>query len=278
MRQILLFISILTCITSCTKEDNVQGSQGHRMLLIGNSFFKPYANHLDLVAADAGFNNHNSTLVFRGGDNGWAISFWNDSTSNSHQEIKAAFDGGGIEYFGMTSGSSPDNRTEGFKEWIQYGLQQNPEMKVFISIPPIDFPNNWTDTAQYFGFNSIESFYHYFVNSIIHKTVVDPLRAEFPNTTIFTIPTGWAAVDLVHMKQDGQLLDSISFSGPKQTSLFTDAKGHQGQIIIETGTLIWMKGIYDVDLGNNTYQTGFNTDLHGLADQIMNEHDSSYSQ
>ncbi|PTM16850.1 MAG: hypothetical protein DA445_04710 [Bacteroidetes bacterium] len=63
---------------------------------------------------------------------GWAISFWNDSTSNSHQEIKAAFDTGEIEYFGMTSGSSPDNRTEGFSEWIQYGLQENPDMKVFI--------------------------------------------------------------------------------------------------------------------------------------------------
>jgi hypothetical protein len=248
------------------------------MLLIGNSFFKPYANHLDDVAAEAGYRNHNSTRVFRGGDNGWAISFWNDSTSNSHQEIKAAFDAGGIEYFGMTSGSSPDNRTEGFSEWIQYGLKENPDMKVFISIPPIDFPTNWTDTAQHYGFSSIESFYSYFVNTVIHKTVVDPLRAEFPNTSIFTIPTGWAAIDLLKMKQDGLLLDSIALSGPSTTSLFTDAKGHQGQIIVEAGTLMWMKGIYREDLGTNSYSTGFDTDLHALADEIMNEHDPLYNQ
>lgn len=178
----------------------------------------------------------------------------------------------------MTSGSSPDNRTEGFSEWIQYGLQENPDMKVFISIPPVDFPTNWTDTAQHYGFSSIESFYNYFVNTIIHKTVVDPLRAEFPNTTIFTIPTGWAAIDLLKMKQDGLLLDSVSLSGPSATSLFTDAKGHQGQIIVEAGTLMWMKGIYREDLGTNSYSTGFTTDLHALADQIMNAHDPLYNQ
>lgn len=276
MRSIILFITVLIFATSCSKDSSTDSEMGHRMLLIGNSFFKPYASNLDSVAEDAGYENHNSTLVFRGGDNGWAISFWNDSTSNAHQEIKAAFDGGGIEYFGMTAGSSPDNRTEGFIEWIEYGLKENPDMKVFISIPPIDFPNNWADTAQYYGFNSIEAFYDYFVNTIIHKTVVDPLRTQFPNTTIFTIPTGWAAVHLLQMQQDGQLLDSITMSGPKATSLFTDAKGHQGQIIIETGTLMWMKEIYSLDLNTSDYETGFNTDLHGLADQIMDDHDPSY--
>lgn len=278
MKRYTLLLLFPIFFYSCSKSDSNGQNNGHRMLLIGNSFFKPYANHLDDVAADAGYTEHNSTLVFRGGENGWAISFWNDSTSAAHQEIKAAFDAGGIEYFGMTSGSSPNNRTEGFSEWIAYGLQQNPDMKVFISIPPIDFPANWNDTAQYYGFNSIELFYDYMVNTIIHKTVVDPLRTQFPNTSIFTIPTGWAALNLYSLKEDGQLLDSINYFGPQATSLFTDAKGHQGQIIVEAGTLMWMKGIYQVDLGTNSYQTGFNTDLHGLADQIMNDHDPNYKQ
>lgn len=277
-KTIYLLFSVLVFF-SCSRDEHPNpSSEGYRMLLIGNSFFKPYANHLDAVAIDAGLINHHSTRVTRGGENGWAISFWNDSTTTSHQEIKEAFDNGGIDYFGMTSGSSPDNRTEGFKEWIQYGLQQNPDMKVFISIPPIDFPTNWTDTAQHYGFTSIESFYYFFVNTIIHKTVIDPLRAEFPNTTIFTIPTGWAALKLVEMKQEGLLLDSVALSGPFATSLFTDAKGHQGQIIVETGTLIWLKSLYNVDLGTNSYQTGFDTDLHSLADQIVSEHDPSYNQ
>jgi len=279
LKKSFIYLLSLIVIASCSRNTGTNNNDpGYRMLLIGNSFFKPYAEQLDIVAADEGYGNQNSTHVFRGGENGWAISFWNDSTTTSHQEIKEAFDNGGIEYFGMTSGSSPTNRTEGFKEWIQYGLQENPDMKVFISIPPIDFPSNWTDTAQHFGFNSIESFYDYFVNTIIHKTVVDPLRAEFPNTPIFTIPTGWAAIHLLEMKENGLLLDSINFSGPKASSLFTDAKGHQGQIIVETGTLMWLKGIYREDLGTNSYSTGFTTDLHALADEIMNEHDPLYNQ
>lgn len=279
MKKLFYFFLALSVLPSCSSDNGTNSNDpGHRMLLIGNSFFRPYAEHLKTVSMEVGFTEHNATVVTRGGANGWAISFWNDSTIASHQEIKTAFDGGGVEYFGMTSGSSPDNRTEGFREWIQYGLQQNPDMKVFISIPPIDFPSNWTDTAQYFGFSSIESFYDYFVNTIIHKTVVDPLRSEFPNTSIFTIPIGWAAIELVKMREDGQLLDSIDFSGPKASSLFTDTKGHQGQIIIEAGTLMWMNGIYNMDLNSSAYQTGFNTDLHGLADQIIGNHDTLYKQ
>ena len=58
------------------------------MVLIGNSFFRPYAENLDVVAADAGYDDHNSTLVFRGGENGIASSFWDDSTSQETLSIK----------------------------------------------------------------------------------------------------------------------------------------------------------------------------------------------
>ncbi|HCP40914.1 MAG TPA: hypothetical protein DIT65_03900 [Cryomorphaceae bacterium] len=280
MKRLYSFLFIFLILPACSRDGgNVNTDLGHRMLLIGNSFFRPYAEQIDVVAADEGYVNHNNTHVFRGGVNGNAINFWNDSTTQRHLEVKEAFDNGGIEYFGMTAGgSSRANGTEGFREWIQYGLQENPDMKVFISIPPIDFPTNWTDTAQYYGFNSIESFYDYFVNTIVHQNVIDPLRAEFPNTPIFTIPTGWAAVHLLKMKQDGILLDSVDLSGPLATSLFTDTKGHQGQIIIEAGALMWMKGIYNMDLSSSAYETGFNTDLHGLAHQIMSDHDPLYNQ
>jgi hypothetical protein len=95
-------------------------------------------------------------------------------------------------------------------------------------------------------------------------------------TNIFTIPTGWAAVNLAQMNLDNLLLDDIQMFGPKPTSIFTDAKGHQGQIVIETGTLVWLNSIYREDLNNNNYETGFNTDLHTVAKEIMDGHDSNY--
>jgi hypothetical protein len=66
--------------------------------------------------------------------------------------------------------------------------------------------------------------------------------------------------------------------GPMPSSLFTDEKGHQGQIVIETGTLIWLNSIYNVDLSTHNYETGFNTDLHEIAKQIMDSHDSYYKK
>ena len=52
---------------------------------------------------------------------------------------------------------------------------------------------------------------------------------------------------------------------------------HQGDIIIETGSLLWLKSIYNVDLSANIYETGFNTDLHDIANNIYSNHDTEYN-
>lgn len=249
---------------------------GYNMLLIGNSFFRPYAQNLEKVAIDAGFNNHNAIGVFRGGDNGRPINFWNDSETEEHQLIKSTLDKGNIEIFGMTAGHETDDPTEGHKAWINYAIQKNPNIEIFIAIPPIDFPAEWNQRAEEYGFHTIQELNHYFVNDIVHYTMVDSLRKEFPNTNIFTIPTGWAAINLAQMQLDNSLQDDISMFGQKETSIFTDYKGHQGQIVIETGTLIWLNCIYNVDLTQNEYKTGFDTDLHTIAKNIVDNHDSNY--
>ena len=280
---LLLFIALVFC---CSDNTNIEVEDGGNLLLIGNSFFRPYAENLDVVALDAGYQNHNSTLVIRGGENGRPINFWNDSTSQEHQEIKYALDQGGLDFFGMTSGHNSENRIEGHKNWIEYAIQNNPNITIFISISPLDFPAgdpngtrpNWNLFAIENGFNSIQELYDYYVNEIIHKEIVDELRIIFPTTNIFTIPTGWATKNLAQMQLDDLLLDEIGLFGPKPTSIFTDSKGHQGQIVIEAGTLIWLNSIYNEELSSNNYEIGFNTDLHSIAEDIMNSHDSDYKK
>lgn len=279
MNKLKFFIvPIILLILSCSHDDvpKQEDSKGYNMLLIGNSFFKPYANNLDKLALDAEISNHTSTVVFRGGDNGRPINFWNDSTSDEHILIKSVLDQGNIDFLGMTAGHLPDNPTDGFREWIDYALQKNPNITIFLSIPPIDYPTDWNQLAQDNGFDSVQELYDYFVNEIIHNTLVDALRAEFSSTNIFTIPTGWATINLAQMQQDGLLMDEISLVGSYATSIFTDSKGHQGQINIETGTLLWLNSIYNIDLSTNSYDTGFNTDLHEIAKQIMDNHDADY--
>ena len=274
---------IVLILSSCAKDNNSapEVSSGYNMLLIGNSFFKPYAKKLDELAMDAGFVEHTSTRITRGGDNGRPINFWNDSLTEAHLGIKAALDQGDIDIFGMTAGhdfDNPSDRIEGHRAWINYALQSNPNITIFIAIPQIDFPADWEQRAQEYGFDSIQELYYYFVNDIVHNEMIDQLRVEFPNTNIFTIPTGWASINLDQMNIDNELLDQILRFGPQETSLFVDNKGHQGDIIIEAGSLIWLNSIYGVDLRTNTYDTGFNTNLHEIAQQITDSHDSNYKQ
>lgn len=275
-------------ILSCTKDENPQliQTQGYNMLLIGNSFFRPYADHLNTLATEANLNEHISTIVKRGGELGRPINLWNDSNTEEHHLIKSTLDQGNIEVFGMTSGFDidSDNPTEGHSAWIRYALQNNPNIIIFIAIGSFDFPNgdssgtrpDWDTFASDNGFNSIQEFYDYYINEIIHKEIVDELRLEFPSTKIFTIPTGWAAKNLAQMNLDNELLDDIRMVGPKSSSIFTDEKGHQGQIVIETGTMIWLNSIYNVDLSSFNYDTGFTTDLNAIAQDIIDSHDSKY--
>ncbi len=279
----ILSVGLMLTFLSCSKRENLKDEtpqssvqQGYNMLLIGNSFFKPYAEHLDTLALQAGFVNHRSTVIKRGGDLGRPINFWNDSSSSEHKSIKAVLDKGNVDVFGMTSGHDPDDRAEGQRAWIKYALQSNPDVTIFIATPCVDFPEEWDQRAQEHGFGSIQELYEGFVDLIVHDTIVDQLRSEFPSTKIFTIPTGWAAINLNQMNEDGSLLDNINFMGPKANSIFTDKKGHQGQIVIETGTLIWLNSIYKVDLSTNKYVTGFKTNLHQVALQIMDKHDVNY--
>jgi len=288
---LLLLIALTLMLSSCNNDDEItlpQETQGYNMLLIGNSFFKPYADHLNNLASYANLNEHSSTIVKRGGENGRPINLWNDSNTEEHQLIKSTLDQGNIEVFGMTSGYDIDseNPTEGHSAWIQYALQNNPNIIIFIAIGSFDFPNgdsnstrpDWDTFASDNGFNSIQEFYDYYINKVIHKEIVDELRLEFPSIKIFTIPTGWATKNLAQMNLDNELLDDISMVGPKSSSIFTDEKGHQGQIVIETGTMIWLNSIYNVDLSSFNYDTGFTTDLHSISQDIINNHDPNYKQ
>lgn len=256
--------------------DVFEGSGGQNMLLVGNSFFRPYAQRLNELANDAGFMDHTDTLVSRGGYFGTPLGLWNDEDTNS--EIKQLLDAGNFDIFGMTGYFNESDPTAGFVEWIDYALESNPNLKIFISIPPIDFPADWQQRAEEMEANNIREVYDAFVNNYTHKEVIDQLRIRYPATEFFSIPTGWATFDLVNQYENNLLLDDINLFGSYDNSIFTDQKGHQGKIVIYTGALVWLNAIYGVNLRTNEFDTGFNTDLHTIAENIADNHDSNYKQ
>ena len=277
MKKIAILILVLPLIlTSCAKEE-VDEKLGYNMLLMGHSYFKPYANRIGELAIDAGLINHNQTYVFSSGASGFPIGLWND-TGAKNQRIKETLDAGNVDVFGMAADSRGLNESfTGTKNWIAYALQNNPEITVFLSISSPNQPDSWEQTVQQSGFATVQEAFAAHTNQNVHIALIDSLRAEFPSTNIFSIPTGKASITIWQMHKDNLLLDNIAYIGPFENSLFTDTNGHQGEITASTGALMWLKGIYKVDLTTNDYDTGFNTDLHTVAEDAMNSHDPDYS-
>ena len=271
--DVLLVLSVFS--TSCQSEETL----GYNMLLMGHSFFKPYANRIGELATDAGFVNHTQAFVFEGGADGYPISLWND-TGSDNQLIKAILDNGVVDVFGMVADTRQiaNESLNGHRYWIEYALQNNPDVTVFLSINSPAHPANWEQMAQELGYETVQEAYAAHITQDAHVALIDTLRAEFPSTNIFSIPTGKACVDLWQMYQDDLLQDDIEYVGEFENALFTDAFGHQGEMTAQTGALMWLKGIYNVDLSENDFDTGFNTDLHTVAEEAMNSHDPDYNQ
>ena len=56
MKRLFSLLIAILFLSACSRDDSSGNKDlGHRMLLIGNSFFKPYAEQLDVVAADEGY-------------------------------------------------------------------------------------------------------------------------------------------------------------------------------------------------------------------------------
>ena len=225
-----------------------QQNSGYNALMIGHSFFRPFAARVGELAIDAGFDEHRDTVVFAGGVNGTPLSFWEDTGPNN-AAIKTALDQGDVDVFGMP-GSSPETGdiVNGYRQWIEYALENNPDIEVFIGVPWADFPANWEQRAIDAGYETfIEAYEEAFHIGRIHHDLIDSLRAEFSTTNIYCIPYGLAAIELKDLFDGGNLMDDLDFQG-ESDALFTDAKGHAGDIIIQAGLLVWLNAIYGVDL------------------------------
>ena len=72
-------------------------------------------------------------------------------------------------------------------------LAKQSDIEIALSLPMIDFPADWDERAQAFGYDDIHQLYPVIIDSLWHTNVIDVLRAEYPGVDIYSIPTGWAA-------------------------------------------------------------------------------------
>ncbi len=239
-----------------------QPIQGQNLLVIGHSFFVPIARELPAHANRAGVVGHTQSEVFSGGESGTPSSLWESPTKSA--EIKSILDTGTVDIFAMTY--DPDS--EAYEEWIDYALAANPATTIYIGLPWIDFPSDWTTEA-------------YTTTWLTgHRTgwpaLLASLEALYPGVEILNLPYGQSAIELRLLFDAGNLPDISSMTGSASDALFTDYKGHAGRILKDTAAMVWLSTLYGIDLYSYNWNHGYTTDLRQIAGAIMDENDQIY--
>lgn len=240
-------------------------STGFDSLFIGHSFFKPFADGMPSHAANASIVNHTQSVIFNGGSNGAPQALWENTSKRN--AIQAVLNSGDVELFGMTYHPNYPT-TEGYENWIDYALAENPNTRFFVGLPWSPYPAT-TDAASY-----ASSWVA--VHTGTWHSFIDQLRALYPGVDIFCLPYGQSALELRNLYAAGDLDDVTSLTGAASQAIFTDNLGHPGHILRDTGRLVWLNAIYGVDLNTYAHDSGYNADLKGIAQAIMDGHDATY--
>ena len=247
---------------------------GYNSLYIGHSFGNPFAERLVEFAEHSGIGGHCKNIVLRSGNQGNPQALWTDEAARS--EIEEILDKGNIDLLIMICCSDEPTDISSYwaiPNWIEYALSRNPTTKFALAMPWLNNPQQY-QTAELFS-----ETWHLLHETIWH-TVISDLRDRYPQTEIFGIPHGLAAVKLRSQFEAGTLDDATTLIGDKSYAIFRDGVGHAAEILLDLGTLVWLGSIYDVDLsvlpagdlGKRISE--YQVDLRAVAESILTEEES----
>ena len=239
---------------------------GFNALFIGHSFFRPFANRMLFHAGNTGFTGHDQQIVSSGGATGAPQALW--SNESKRTQIQGILDTGEVELFGMTYHPNYPGM-EGYRNWVDYALQHNPDTRFFIALP-------WEPNPQNSNAATYKANWHAFHPSISHG-IVDTLREEYPGVDFYCIPYGQAAVELRTLYANGDLPDIEALVSQSVDAIYTDTLGHPGDILVALGELVWLRAIYGISIEDYTFDPGYTVDLKPISDAIMDAHDTAYN-
>lgn len=239
---------------------------GLNSVYIGHSFFVPLSSGMAFHAQEAGFADHSQWQFFSGGASGAPLALWNNATKRA--TIQAQLDAGDVDVLGMTY--HPNYPTvEGYRNWVDYALAQNPDTRFFIALP-------WSTSPGGMSAGAYESFWHSYHAALSHS-LIDTLRADYPGVDFYCIPYGQSAAELYSLYEAGNLPDVDTLVSSSGDAIFSDAFGHADEILVSLGRLVWLRAIYGVDLTAYAHDPGYITDLKAIAHDIMDTHDPAYN-
>ena len=265
----IVIVSLSGCLGRGGKGDD-DGNMGspeevdaddYNVLYIGHSFGRIFAQTLQDYARDAGFSDHTQYIEMSGGASGAPDALWEDD--GHRKNIKAYLDTGEIDVLIMICCSieSIENglqSDEAIWNFADYALDKNPNTRIGLALPWKDYPSDYENATEYR--NGSDQAYEAW------KSLASNLSADYPGADVFTFHHGEVAYDLRDMFEAGELDSDIEeVTGAKDSSIFTDYKGHAGQIMIDTGTLVWLHAVHGVDPMTMPEFTQWEVDIRQIA-------------
>ena len=246
--------------------------EGKKVLYIGHSFGRPFARELPSFVEMAGIDNHVQEIVFRGGPNGSPQSLWEDPKVRVEiQDILAEGDTDLLVMICCSENFLESRQSDwAVENWIDYALSVNPDTDFALALPWPDYPEDYENNEAY-SERIIEA------HASAWHPFIDELRALYPQSEIKSIFHGRAAVELRGLFESGSLPEISKMTSKRPPGLFTDRKGHAGQILLDLGTLIWLGTIYDIDMNDFPVSElkingeSYETDLLGMAQEILDD-------
>ena len=245
--------------------------EGKKVLYIGHSFGRPFARELPSFVEMAGIDNHVQEIVFRGGPNGSPQSLWEDPKVRVEiQDILAEGDTDLLIMICCSENFLESRQSDwAVENWIDYAVSVNPDTDFALALPWPDYPEDYENNEAY-SERIIEA------HASVWHPFIDNLRDLYPQSEIQSIFHGRAAIELRGLFESGSLPEISQMTSKRPPGLFTDRKGHAGQILLDLGTLIWLGTIYDIDMNDFPVSElkingeSYETDLITIAQEILN--------
>ena len=242
-------------------------AEDYNVLYVGHSFGRLFAQTLEDYAHTAGFSDHAQYIEMSGGASGAPDALWADD--GHRRNIKAYLDTGEIDVFimiccsieFMETGAQSD---EAIWNFTDYALDKNPDTRIGLALPWKDYPSDYDDANEYRN-GSDEAYESW-------KSLASNLSTDYPGADVFTFHHGAVSYELREMFEAGELEGDIEeMTGSKETSIYTDYKGHAGDLMIDTGTLIWLHAVHGVDPMTTPEFAQWEVDIRQIAKDLIDE-------
>ena len=269
---LLLLVSLSGCLGSGDGDgegigdrspEDVDGDD-YNVLYIGHSFGRQFAERMEDLAHDAGYSDHAQYIEFSGGESGSPGLLWEDAQHQAN--IKAFLDTGEIDVLIMICCSPEFMETldtdQAVWNFTSYALDKNPATRIGLAMPWKDFPEDHENASAYRDGSDVA--YDAFAD------LGRNLSSDFSNADVFSFHHGAVVYELRDMFEAGEIEDDVEqMTGPRATSLFTDAKGHAATITLEAGSLVWLFAVHGVDPMDMPAYPLYEVDIREVAQRVI---------